>query len=417
MKIGRIVHWIAAVGTTLAAASAGAQIMSATQVLDPVGGTPGAGYGTSVGLSRTAAVIGSVADHRLAVYARLPGGGFGAPTLVSDPYGRTKGLGSSLALEGSTLVAGAPLIDVCSGGPGPMSSGVLMVYSVGPRGQVQFVQQIEHGGVDRIDQFGNSVAISGDRIIAGAKYDNTLGHSSGTAYVFRNVDGVWEREAQLCATDGRMGDLAGWSVDISGDVAVVGAPFDASGLLFAGSAQVFERVGDQWVHTQTLESPVPTASGYFGVSVATDGNRIIVGETGTNRAWVFERSASGWVSRHRLTRSGRDAMFGGVVEVRGDQAFVSAPGLNTVDIIDLNGSLWTLRQRMTSSHAVGNAQFGSGIALMGSEMLIGARYSGDGLAVVMRDEAPESGTAGAGGSASGSPRGDVPAAGTAPRMR
>lgn len=384
MKTCRIVLGAALTATTLMAASAGAQIMTQAGLLDPVSINPSGAYGTSVAISRHAAVVGSLYDHQIAVFPRQMRGGFGTPVMVSDPYGRSKGMGYSVAMEGSTLVAGAPYVDACSGGPGPMSSGVLMVYTVGPRGEVRFEQQLTHGGVDRIDNFGNSVAISGDTIVAGAKYDNTLGHSSGTAYVFRKVDGVWEREAQLVASDGRMGDIAGWSVDISGDVAVVGAPFDSSGLLSAGAVQVFERMGDQWVHSQTIESPVPTASGYFGVSVSTDGDRIIAGETGTNRAYIFQRSASGWVSTQRLSRTGSNAMFGGIVEIRGGQAFVSAPGLNAVDCLTLNQGRWSLRQRMTSAHATGSAQFGSAIAAYGSEVLVGARFAADGLAVLMR---------------------------------
>jgi hypothetical protein len=405
MKTGRIVGSIAAAGTVLAAASAQAQIMTQAGVFDPVGLNPSAAYGCSVALTPNAAVLGSTSDNRIAVYPRRLGGGFGAPVMVTDPFGRDKGLGCSVAMEGSTLVAGAPLFSGCTPGDGPMSAGVLMVYTVNARGAVSFTQQIEHGGVDRMDKFGNAVAISGDTIIAGAKSDNTLGHASGTAYVFRNIDGVWEREAQLCATDGRMGDLAGWSVDISGDVAVVGAPFDQSGLLFAGSVQVFERLGDQWTHTQTLESPVPTASGYFGVSVATDGDRIIVGETGTNRAYVFDRTANGWASHQRLSRSGAGAMFGAVVEIRGNEALVSAPGLNRVDRFSLDRSRWSLVQSMTSPSSVGGSQFGSAIAAFASEVLVGARFAGDGLAVLMHDAGASSdGTAGAGSAVTGAPR-------------
>ena len=418
MKTGRIVGWIAAAGAALAAASAGAQIMTQAGVFDPVGATAGSAFGNSVALSRTAAALGSISDNQVAVYPRSLGGGFGAPVMATDPFGRGKGLGYSVAMQGSTLVAGAPYVDACGPGGGPMSSGVVMVYTVDARGHAAFAQQLVHGGVDRIDYFGNSVAISGDTIIAGAKYDNTLGHSSGTAYVFRNNDGVWEREAQLCAADGRMGDLAGWSVDISGDVAVVGAPFDQSGLLFAGCVQVFERLGDQWTHTQTLESPVPTASGYFGVSVATDGDRIIVGETGTNRAYVFDRTANGWASRQRLSRSGAGAMFGGVVEIRGDEAFVSAPGLNRVDRFALDQGRWSLVQSMTSPHTVGGSQFGSAIAAFGSEMLVGARFAGDGLAVLMSDGASSGGaTAGAADAAAGAPRTNGTEIGTSTRAR
>jgi hypothetical protein len=405
MKIGKM-RWLAIVGFAASGTLAMGQIMSSAAVLTPNTQHIQACFGHSVALTPSVAAMGSMNDNIVQVFPRA-GAGFGAPITVTDPFRRDKGLGRKVVMQGSTLVAGAPGVDPCSGGDGPMSSGVVLVYEVNADGSVAFTQQLTHDGVDRIDKFGEALAISGDSIIVGAKYANAPAHSSGTAYVFRKQDGVWEQEAQLLATDRAMGDLAGWSVDIAGDVAVVGAPFDSGRGNGAGAVQIFERLGDTWIHTQTIESPVPTVNGYFGVSVSTDGERILVGETGTNRAYVFARSSSGWTPTQRLVnRTGGprfyvNPQFGATVEISGGQAFVGVPGHSTVEryTVAADGRRLIPVQQIASVHAGASTQFGISIAASGREVLIGARLApADGLAVVMR-ETPESTSGGSAGAA------------------
>lgn len=367
----------------LAAAGASAQIMTPTMVLDPVAAMNNAGYGTSVALTSTVAAIGSVSDNRVYIYPRTMNG-VGEPIVLTDPFGRSKGLGSAIAMQGSTLVAGAPLIDVCGPAGGPTSSGVLMVYEL--RAERTSAQQLTHSGQDRIDQFGCSVAIDGDTIIAGAKYDNSSGHSAGTAWTFRRVNGVWALEAQLVGNDARMGDLAGWSVDIKGDVAVVGAPMDSSTINQAGSARIFERGPGGWMHVASLEAPTPTELGAFGVAVATDGTRVVVGETRRNRAHVFVRGSNGWRLEQTIAGARWGGEFGARIEIEGDRLFVGAPQQNTVETFSLNAGRWTRTDRLTSSLATPGSQFGIAMALHGRDLLVGARYAGpDGLAVMHRE--------------------------------
>lgn len=379
--------WTRVAGATAcvwAAAGASAQIMAPTMVLDPAATLESAMYGTTVALSSSFAAVGSASDNRVYVYPRTLNG-FSDAIVLTDPFGRRKGLGSAVALQGTTLVAGSPLIDACSVPSGPQSSGVLMVYEL--RAQRTTVQQLTHSGTDRIDQFGCSVAIDGDTIIAGAKYDNTSGHSAGTAWTFRRVNGVWTREAQLVGNDARMGDLAGWSVDIKGDVAVVGAPMDSSTINQAGSARVFERTAGGWTHVASLEAPTPTNLGAFGVSVATDGVRVVVGETRRNRAYVYVRGQNGWQLEQTLTGSRANAEFGARLEIDGDRLYVGAPQQNMVEGFTLAAGRWTRTDRLTSSIATAGSQFGSALALHGRELLVGARLAGpDGLAVMHREQ-------------------------------
>ena len=86
------------------------------------------------------------------------------------------------------------------------------------------------------DEFGNSVGISGDTAVIGA-----VNISGGTpaAYVFVRSGSVWSQQHKLTASDASAGDRFGRSVGMSGDTAVIGAPFKSG---FAGAAYVFDGV-------------------------------------------------------------------------------------------------------------------------------------------------------------------------------
>ena len=71
------------------------------------------------------------------------------------------------------------------------------------------------------DYFGYDVALSGDTAIIGSPYNNGMGTSSGSVYVFvRRDDGTWEEVQKITPADGEDDDQFGTSVAISGDTAV-----------------------------------------------------------------------------------------------------------------------------------------------------------------------------------------------------
>jgi hypothetical protein len=86
------------------------------------------------------------------------------------------------------------------------------------------------------DYFGVSVSISGDYAIVGADWDDDKGDYSGSAYVFRRDGTGWVQQQKLTASDGAAVDWFGFSVSISGDFAIVGAPRDDDS---RGSAYIF----------------------------------------------------------------------------------------------------------------------------------------------------------------------------------
>ncbi len=87
------------------------------------------------------------------------------------------------------------------------------------------------------DRFGSSVAISGDRALVGAPFEDTGGSSAGAAYFFEpDGSGAWSEVAKVQASDKEADDQFGFSVAISGDRALVGAFGEGTGGSFAGAA-------------------------------------------------------------------------------------------------------------------------------------------------------------------------------------
>jgi hypothetical protein len=171
----------------------------------------------------------------------------------------------------------------------------------------QAVLRASNAGQD--DNFGFSVALSSDRAIVGAWEEDGSSDGlfrSGAAYVFeRNANGTWTEVALLRASNADAFDNFGFSVAISGDRAIVGAwgedgPSDW--LPDSGAAYVFERdANGTWAEVALLRASNTDSGDRFGTSVALNGDRAIVGAIGedgpsgrnSGAAYVFERGANG----------------------------------------------------------------------------------------------------------------------------
>ena len=91
------------------------------------------------------------------------------------------------------------------------------------------------------DEFGFSVAISGDTVVVGAVFEDSEAGNAGAAYVFgrdQGGAGNWGEVTKLLASDAQGGDFFGASVTVSGDTIVVGRPS------FPGAAYIFQSEGD-----------------------------------------------------------------------------------------------------------------------------------------------------------------------------
>lgn len=136
---------------------------------------------------------------------------------------------------------------------------------------------------ETLAEFGYSVSISGNLAVVGARdADPDLGDGllvdAGVAYIFSLTGSGWVQEARLIAKDAQPGDTFGVAVDIDGQTVVVGATgVDIEREKNAGAAYVFTRDGTTWEQKAKLVASDSLEDDAFGTSVAVDGITIVVG--------------------------------------------------------------------------------------------------------------------------------------------
>ena len=136
------------------------------------------------------------------------------------------------------------------------------------------------------DRFGFSVAIDAETVVVGAESDNgAAGFDQGSAYIFVRSGGVWSQQQKLEASDAAEEDQFGNSVAISGETVVIGARLDEFGN--PGSAYVFVHSGGVWSQQQKLMVSDVEIFAEFGTSVAISGETIVVGAPFDASAYVF----------------------------------------------------------------------------------------------------------------------------------
>jgi hypothetical protein len=297
--------------------------------------------------------------------------------------------GVSVALSGDTAIVGANLDDVGANG----DQGSAWVFSrigstwiIGPD-----FQALATGGALG-DEFGVSVALSGDTAIVGAYGDDVGANADqGSAYVFTRSGSTWTQQAQLTASDGAASDNFGISVALSGDTAIVGAYDDTVGAnAFQGSAYVFTRSGTTWTQQAKLFASDGASNDNFGFSVALSGNTAVVGAFGDNvgtngdqgSAYVFTRSGTTWTQQAQLTAAGGaiNDNFGWSVALSGNTAVVGARrdqvganfGQGSAYVFTRAGTTWTQQAQLTASGGAVNDEFGYSVALSGDTAIVGA---------------------------------------------
>jgi hypothetical protein len=106
-------------------------------------------------------------------------------------------------------------------------------------------------------------------------------------FYFQRSGNTWTQQAKLTASDGSAYDYFGYSVSISGDYALIGAPYDFIGAnTNQGSAYIFQRSGSTWTQQAHLTASDGSAIDFFGISVSISGDYVLIGaymdDIGTN---------------------------------------------------------------------------------------------------------------------------------------
>lgn len=251
------------------------------------------------------------------------------------------------------------------------------------------------------DGLGDSVAIFGDLLIAGASFaDVGVSDTEGAVYVFEGDSaGVWDQVAKITAPDGVDFDQFGFAVALEGDTAVIGAKGSPIGPNSSqGAAYVFRHAPadtSNWSFVKKLEATTQIGNiAEYGTAVDISGDSIIVGAqkggTGSTGglAFIYDRDSGGldnWGEVKLLFDDVFDsnADFGIAVAIDGDTAVVGASSLDQQQFNNEGGfyvyhrdeggtNQWGQTNRFYANVTRGNARFGRGIDIVGDTIAVGA---------------------------------------------
>jgi hypothetical protein len=179
------------------------------------------------------------------------------------------------------------------------------------------------------DRFGSSVAIEGDLLAVGAEFDGTTaGPKSGSVYLYRRAGFGWVFDDKLKAADASNNNRFGISLALDGDTLVVGSVDRFGTLPRAGSAYVFRYDGTGWNEEVKLRASNPTAHAFFGTSVDVDGDTLLVGtdQTVAGCAYAFRFDGTQWHEEAMIKAddAAPNDSFGNSVSLFGDTAVIGA---------------------------------------------------------------------------------------------
>ncbi|MEE4329742.1 MAG: Ig-like domain-containing protein, partial [Wenzhouxiangella sp.] len=294
--------------------------------------------------------------------------------------------GSSVSLSGEHALVGALDRDIVEPDTGSVASFEFTGLRWVQTGELQPALDASN------DRFGFAVALEGDRALVGAELDDDGGVDAGSAYIF-DFDGVaWNLTQKLIAADAEPGDRFGYSVALSGNRAVIGAPREDQVDIDTGAAYVFEFDGLEWTQTAKL-TPIDGGQGdFFGDAVGIADTRVLIGSPGNTPAtsnsgavYVYEFVGSSLDYKEKLvlpppmdpTPGGR--FFGTSISIEGNRALIgasfdstAAPSAGAAFVFEHNGSNWIERAQLLASDAANGDTFGSAVSLSGNRALVGA---------------------------------------------
>lgn len=327
--------------------------------------------------------------------------------------------GWAAAIDGNTLVVGAQ---------GASGGGAVYVYVFNGSAWTQQAKLTFDDSPIPWPWFGSSIAINGDTIVVGAPLASNVFADAGAAYVFVRSGTTWTQQAKLIASNPQYGDRFGDAVAISGNTVVIGCGWKDSAYVFVrngtswtqqaeltasgaiayfgnavaidgntiivgdsspdvpGAAWVFVRSGTTWAQQQKLTASDGTSViNRFGSSVAIVGDTIIIGSWNSNdfkgAAYVFVRTGNSWTQEARLTASDGSlydrfgisvAMYGNTVVVGAYLADVQGEDSGSAFIFTRNGTSWTECQKLSPGDGALEDNFGRSVGIYSDFVVVGS---------------------------------------------
>lgn len=251
------------------------------------------------------------------------------------PEVHTGGLGLDVAVYGNLVLVGAP-----NGGVRPNNSGIAILFEFDDSVDTYTeIKRFYRNDGNDYDYFGESVDFENDFIFIGAPGADDYGNDSGRVYIYsRNTGGSgnWGLLKTLKGSDTNQYDQFGESIQIDGDLVLIGSPdrdFDVP-----GAAYLFSRnIGgsNNWGEIKKIVPAVTTDIKSFGQSVDLNNGLAIIGavqpfSTQLGSAYIFSENEGGlgnWGEVRKLNASDGDGgdNYAMSVSISGDFAIVGAP--------------------------------------------------------------------------------------------
>jgi len=258
-------------------------------------GEPWSSFGVSNSISGDYIIIGAEdygnsGNGSAYIFKRDERGWYEQAILTASDGGEGDWFGYSVSISGDYALVGAGNNDVYGEDSGS-------AYLFKRDGSNWYEIAILHASDSENNTFfGCSVSLDGDYALIGAS-------GADAAYVFKRDGLNWYEEDLLIPSDGVPDDLFGYSVSIDGDYAIIGAPDHDQQI---GAAYVFKRFGSSWMEDQKI-IPSVGEDDVFGGCVTISGDYALVGAPfyygSTGCAYVFKHSGSSWIEEQILTAS------------------------------------------------------------------------------------------------------------------
>lgn len=331
-------------------------------------------------------LINSLKLHIYAVLTLVAGDSLATQHIILAEDSKAEDyFGYSADIDGTTLLVGAHKVDV----DGVEDAGVAYVYVLGAKGWHQQAKLIADP-IFSDDTLGGKVALKNNVAMLGVMGRDDKGKDSGAVVSFERAANTWTQKQIFTAPDAMPGDAFGQSVALTDNYLVIGAPRNNVLGVDSGAAYIYQREGGKWRYQTKITASDGAAGDLFGISVAIDGNTILVGadlhdEKAENAGavYVYVVQNNQWQQQAKLVASdgGKTDIFGVRVAISGDTALVSARRDDIEELgIDAGsaylfvreGDAWMQEVKLISPDGAADDRFGRGVALTGDTAIISA---------------------------------------------
>lgn len=243
------------------------------------------------------------------------------------------------------------------------------------------------------DEFGFSVSLYGNSLLVGAWRYEGVATDMGAAFLFQDDGAGWLEEAVLTAGDAASHDRLGRSVALGDGFAIVGSYFDDDDGNKSGSAYMFRPVEGEWVQDHKFTAFDAVGEDQFGFAVAVSGDKALIGAqlhdaVGTNSGQVYAYNGltdctdpceTGALAKLTSPNPQAEYWFGYAVDVSGDVAVISTPldsdvaqWAGSVYVYRFDGLEWLVEAELTASDPEVDDEFGIAVAIDGDVIVVGA---------------------------------------------